>query len=208
MVLNAKKRRQLAEIALKRKAAPGPSTADAPIHPVDQRQKGVAEATATEDEDTCLGLVFTRKRKVDVAVPTNLASDNRAPSFRENPPSASSPHDIVVHESGRESASGGDHGTPPVDLPAFLQWALQSFQDRERIESMDEDPLQKHATKCPGDFVASSLNLTKMQELKEAASQHALQIKEFKRRETVLYLEVSDLRQTDKETKKLLFEKS
>jgi len=47
-----------------------------------------------------------------------------------------------------------------------------------------------------------------MQELKEAVSQHALQIKELKHRETALYLEVSNLRQTDKETKRLLFEKS
>ena len=117
MVLNAEKRRQLAEVALQRKVAPGPSDANAstPVAsalgpsapaPVDHRQKGVAEAIASEDEDTCSGLVFKRKRKVDVALPTNSASDDRAPSFRENPPSASSPRDIVGQESGGESASG------------------------------------------------------------------------------------------------------
>ncbi|XP_068503759.1 uncharacterized protein [Phaseolus vulgaris] len=146
-----KKRRQLAEVALQRKAAPGPSDADAstpaasassPFAPalVDQRQKGVVEATASEDEDTCSGLVFKRKRKVDVAVPVNSASDDRAPSFREHPTSASFPHDLM--------------------------------------------------------------------KLREAANQDAFQIKELKHREIALYLEVSDLRQTDKETKKLLFEKS
>ena len=74
---------------------------------------------------------------------------------------------------------------------------------------MDEEPLQEHGGKCLRDFlVASSLTMTKMQELKEAASQDDLQIKKLKDRETALYLEVSYLCQTDKETKKLLFEKS
>jgi len=97
MVLNAKKRRQLAEVALQRKAAPGPSVVDAftlvasAPAPVDQRQKGVAEAATSEDEDTCSGLIFKRKRKVDDAVLANSASDDRAPSYREDPPNASSP---------------------------------------------------------------------------------------------------------------------
>ena len=184
---------------------------------VDHRQNGVVEATASEDEDTCSGLVFKRKRVVDVTAPTHLASDDRAPSFGENPPSVSSPRDIVVHEGGGKSASGGDHGAPPaVDFPAFLQQALQSFQDREKMESLGEAPLQEHVAKCLGDFlVASSLAMTKVQELqtemqglREAASQDALQIKKLKQLETALDLKVSDLRQTDKETKRLLFEKS
>jgi len=89
MVLNAEKKRQLAVVALQLKAAPGPSPDDAsapatsapgPSAPalVEQRQKGVTEAAASEDEDTCSGLVFKRKRKVDVAVPTNSGSDDRA----------------------------------------------------------------------------------------------------------------------------------
>jgi len=77
------------------------------------------------------------------------------------------------------------------------------------MESMDEDPLQEHATKCLRDFlVASSLTMTKMRKLKEAASQDALQIKEFKHRETALYLEATDLRKSEIAVKKLLFEKS
>ena len=113
MVLNAEKRRKLAEVALQRKAAPDPSVADAsaPVAsapaPVDHRHNRVAEATASEDEDTFLGLVFKRKRKADVAVPAASYSDDRAPSFRENPPSASSPRDLVVPKGGRESAFGG-----------------------------------------------------------------------------------------------------
>jgi len=111
MVLNAEKRKQLAEVALQRKVAPGPYDANASTtagstpgpsapSPLDQRQKGVAEATSTKDEDTCSGLIFKRKRKVDVAVPANSTLDDRAPSFREHPPSASSLRDLVVQEGG------------------------------------------------------------------------------------------------------------
>jgi len=123
---------------------------------VDQRQKGVVEVIASEDEDTCSGLIFKRKRKVDVAVPANSASDDYAPSFRKHPPSASSPRDLVVREGGRESTSGGNHDAPPADLPAFLQRALLSFQDRERMESMDEDPCKSRQPSVSG---TSSLHL-------------------------------------------------
>jgi len=58
----------------------------------------VVEAIASEDEDTCYGLVFKRKMGADVAVPANSASDGRASSFRENPPNVSSPRDLVVRE--------------------------------------------------------------------------------------------------------------
>jgi len=78
MVLNEKKRRMLVEAASKLKAGAGPSDAnaaapaDGPIAvisapnpyataPTDLRQKGVVEATASEDEDTCSGLVFKKK---------------------------------------------------------------------------------------------------------------------------------------------------
>ena len=84
------------------------------------------------------------------------------------------------------------------------------------MESLGEDPLPGRAAKGLGEFlVASSLALTKvqelqteMQELREATSRDALQIKKLTQRETALYLEVSNLRQTDKETKRLLFDKS
>ena len=112
MVINAEKRRMLAEAAAKRKASVGPSDIDvaAPAgvatvaifapSPTDLRQKGAIEATASGDEDTCSGLVFKRKKGADVAVPVHSASDGCASSFRENPPSASSPRDLVVHKGG------------------------------------------------------------------------------------------------------------
>ena len=105
---------------------------------------------------------------------------------------------------------------PVVDLPAFLQQALKCFQNREVVGSLGEDSLQGHAANDLGKFLdAFSLTITKVQglqtevqKLKEAAGQDALQIKNLSQRETALYIEVSSLRQTDEETKKLLFEKS
>jgi len=47
-----------------------------------------------------------------------------------------------------------------------------------------------------------------MKKLREAASQDALQAKELKRRETGMILEMAELRKSDQETKKILFEKS
>ena len=105
MVLNVEKRKMLAEAASKLKngvgpsnapPAPTPATSPSASTPADLRQKGVVEATASEDEDTCTGLVFKRKRGVDVTVSAHSVSDGCAPSFRENPPSASSPRDLVV----------------------------------------------------------------------------------------------------------------
>ena len=63
-------------------------------------KKGAVEAIASEDEDTCIGLVFKRKKGADVVAPSHSASDDHAPSFRDHPPSASSPRELMVLESG------------------------------------------------------------------------------------------------------------
>jgi len=84
------------------------------------------------------------------------------------------------------------------------------------MESLGENPLRGHAARGLGAFlVASNQASTQVQELRaemlklrEAASQDALQIKKLTQRETALYLDLADLRQIDKETKRLLFEKS
>jgi len=84
------------------------------------------------------------------------------------------------------------------------------------MESQGEDPLQGHAARGLGAFlIASSRASTQVQKLRaemlklrEAASQDALQIKKLTQRETALHLELADLLHTDKETKRLLFEKS
>jgi len=123
----------------------------------------------------------------------------------------------VVHEGKGESAPRGNFGAPPTaELPAFLQEVLQTFQDGEIMESQDEDPLRGHAAKGLVAFLVASIRASTqvqklragMLKLREAASQDTLQIKKLTQRETALYLELADLHQTDKETERLLFEKS
>jgi len=114
MVLNEKKKKKLGELVAKHKAAadvgtstptnPPPHATSAPNSPepilVDNRQKGVVVETGSKDEDTCAGLVFKRQRVDDVVAPSHSTSDSHAPSFRDNPPSASSPRDLIIHEGG------------------------------------------------------------------------------------------------------------
>jgi len=90
MVLDAQKRKQLVFIAIQKKPTLGPSDKD-------NKLKAMAEVAPFEDEETDLGLIFKRKRKADIAIPMPSDSDGQAPSYREYPPSASSPRDIEVH---------------------------------------------------------------------------------------------------------------
>jgi len=74
---------------------------------------------------------------------------------------------------------------------------------------LEDDPLLEHVSRHLGEtLVGSSLLLSKMQRLREAASKKVLQTKELKRHETGMILEMAELRKSDQETKKLLFEKS
>jgi len=182
MVLNAEKRRQLAVMAAQLKAAPGPSAAGpSSLAPIDQRLKGVAEvaeAAAFEDEDTYSGIVFKRKRKADAVVPAPSGSNGQAPSYREHPPSACSPRDIVVKEGKGESATGGDQGDSYAYLPPFVQKALHSFQTQARLESLEEDPLLDHVSRHLGEIlVGSNLLLSNMQKARE---EDILEITELK----------------------------
>ena len=62
---------------------------DSPIPAPTDKNKGVV-AIDSEDEDTEEGLVFKRQR-VGVATTSLSSIDGHPPSFRDNPPSASSP---------------------------------------------------------------------------------------------------------------------
>jgi len=70
MVLDAKKRRHQAVVAVQKKTAPGPSAPGPSTK--DKRLKQVAqvvEVVPFEDNETYSGLVFKRKRKADAAIP-------------------------------------------------------------------------------------------------------------------------------------------
>ena len=209
MVLNTEKRRMLAEAPL----APTPTPSLSAPAPTNLKQKGVAKVAAFEDEDTYIGLVYKRKRGVDVAVSAHSVSDGCAPSFRENPLSASSPRDLVVHEDGEENVPGGNFGVPlAAELPAFFQEVLQTFQGGE-VDGQGENPLGGPVARGLGVFlIASSRASTQVQELRvevlRLREESTLQTKRFTQCETALHQELANLRQTKKETKRLLFEKS
>ena len=172
------------------------------------------EATACEDEGTYTSLVFKRKRAADIAASPHSASDGHASSFKDHPPSASSPRELMTLEGGGESAPKGDHAMPSAaDLPTFLLQALKCFQNREVVESLGEDPLQDCAAQGIGEFlIASSFSMSKaldlQAEMAKLREESSLQAKTFSKRETALYQELASLRQSEKETKRLLFEKS
>jgi len=116
--LTRRKRKKLAELLAKQRATAAgagtsnnpPPTTSAPnssdLAPDGDRLKGVVVAAGTEDEDTSSGLIFKRQRVGDVEVPTHLASDGHASSLRDNPQSASSPRDLIMHEGGGGGGGG------------------------------------------------------------------------------------------------------
>jgi len=107
------KRKKLADLLAKRRVAaagvgtstprtPPTSATSAPQTiepaPVDNKQKGVV-VVDSNDEDTCTSLVFKRQRVGKVVAPSPSTSGGTS-AFRDNPPSASSPRHLIVHEGG------------------------------------------------------------------------------------------------------------
>ena len=156
MVLNEEKRNRLAELIAPCLAAltgaggsvptgPPPvvvSAQDSPGPAPDDKQKEVV-AIDWEGEDTDEGLVFKRPW-VGVAVTSLSTTDGHAPSFRNNPPSASSPRGLLALEGGGESTPRGDQVPPAPELPAILQQALKCFQDKEAVKALGGDLLRDH----------------------------------------------------------------
>ena len=147
-MLDAQKRKHLHVVAIQKETATGPSAKD-------NKLKAVAEVVPSKDEETCSGLVFKRKRKADTAIPMPLDLDGRAPSYRECPPSASSPCDIVMQEGRGESASEGDHWDSSTDLSSFLQKILHSARVKERLENSEEDSLTEHMSRQLGESLVA-----------------------------------------------------
>jgi len=65
----------------------------------------VAETAPSGDEETCSRLVFKRIRTDAAATSAHSVSNDRAPSYRNFPPSPSPSRDIVVQEGRGESTS-------------------------------------------------------------------------------------------------------
>jgi len=124
-----------------------------------------------------------------------------------------------LHEnaiSGGESAPEDCQAPPAVELPAILQQAFRHFQDKKVVDSLGGNLLQDRVAQGLSDFlIASSLTLSKAQdaqnlqaEVAKLREELALQAKAFSNREMAIYQELANLRQSEKEAKRLHFEKS
>ena len=158
-------------------------------------------AIDSEDEDTEEGLVFKRPR-VGVVATSLSATEDHPLSFRDNPPSASSPR---ARRRG-ESAPGGDQVPPAPELPAILQHALKCFQEKEAAEALGGDLLREHMGQSLGEFLVNSLAFMSQAEAR-MKEELARQAQTFANRETDLTQELSSLHQSEKETRKMLFDK-
>jgi len=169
IVLNEEKSNKLAGLIARRQtvvtgasglAATGPSSVAAPAQdspgpaPGD-KQKGLVVAIGSEDEDTDTSLVFKRQR-VGVATTSHSATDGHAPSFRDNPPYASSSCELVALEGGGESTLEDGQMPPAPELPPILQRVLKCFQNKKAVEALGEDLLRDRVGKSLGDFLANS----------------------------------------------------
>jgi len=174
---NKDKKKKLADLLAKRRAAAVGEGTSTPIAPsasatpfpqpigptlVVDGQRGVL-AVETDDEDTSTGLVFKRQRVGEVVVPSASASGG-TPTFMDHPPSTSSPLQLVVHEGGGESAPEGQEMPSTSQLPMFLQRLFNCFQDKEVVESLNGNLSQDRVVDGLGDFlIVSNLALGRAQ---------------------------------------------
>jgi len=229
MGFNKDKKKKLADLLAKCRAAAaevGTSTPRAPptsatstpylieLAPIDDMQKGVV-AVDSDDEETCTNLVFKRQRVGESVAPSPSASGG-TPAFKDNPPSTSSPDQLVLREGGGESTPKGQQVPSAPELPMLLQQILKRFQDKEVLESLSGNLFHDRVAHGLGDFlIASNLALSKAQEAEELKARLAeleeelsLKTKTFANRETTMYNKLASLRQSVKDVKKALFDKS
>ena len=103
------------------------------------------------------------------------------------------------------------------ELPAILQHALKSFQEKEAAKALDGDMLRECMGNGPGEFLVHSSAFVSQTEarmeeelalvetrMKEELAQQA---RVFAIRKTALTQELSNLLQLEKDTKKQLFDK-
>jgi len=160
-----KKRTNIASLAKQKKATPAPSAKD-------QKLKALVEIVPSRDEEICSGLVFKRRQTDVVATFAHSVSDDRAPSYRDSPPSASPPRDIAVQEGRGENASEEGQWDPSSDSASLLQRMLFSSKVKGRLKNLEEGPLMEHTTRQMGEtLVENCLLLFELWKAKEPANE-------------------------------------
>jgi len=91
-----------------------------------EKDKGVVEIES--NKYSAEGPVFKRRRVV-VAATSHSTTVGRLASFRDHPPSASSPHDLLALEGGGENAPGNEKTQPSPSCP--LSFSMPSKASNE-----------------------------------------------------------------------------
>jgi len=95
---------------------------------------------------------------------------------------------------------------PTPELLAILQHALKCFQEKEAVEALNGNLLRDRMGQSLGEFLVNSLAFVSQAEAR-MKGELSLQAQIFANREMALNQELSSLRQSEKDTKKLLFDK-
>ena len=90
------------------------------------------------------------------ATTSHSATSSRPTSFRDQPSSASSPRGLLALEGGGENAPGNNQTPPAPELPAVLQHALKSFQEKGAAEDSDEEVIRERMGLSLGEFLVQS----------------------------------------------------
>jgi len=228
MRLSKDKKKKLADLLAKQRAVATGTSLSIPLAPLTSAApasqptnpaptvvelRGVL-VVESDDEDTCTGLVFKRPRVGASVVPSASVSAG-TPTFIDHPPSASSPLPTATLEGGGESVTKSQESDSPPPLPLLLRQALSRFRSYE-AEGLDDNLLYERVAEVLGDLLfASNRALAKTQASKDLEAKmakleedFAARTTVFANRETALYLELASLRQTEKDAKKALQDKS
>jgi len=141
--------------------------ASPPSTPLEEN-KGVVLIASDDDEDTMEGPTFKRQKTTMVAT-SHSSSVRRSTSLRDNPPSASSPPNLLALEDGAESVPE-PAPAPAPEFPLVLQQILRGYQKEAMGSSIDE-ALQESMALSLGEFFARANSSFHKVELKTKEQQ-------------------------------------
>ena len=181
-----------------------------------KKGKGVVLIASDDEEDTMEGPAFKR-RKAAKAATSHSSLAGRPASFRDNPPSSSSPQGPLALEGGNESVPE-PAPAPTPELPLVLQQILKGYR-KGAMGSYTIEAVQKNLALSLGEFFAQANassheaeletkeQLALVEELALVKEQLANQAQGFFIHETALTPELSALRQDELEANNKLHDK-
>jgi len=119
---------------------------------------------ASDDEEDNLGGPVFKRRKATTAATSYSSSAGRPTSFRDNPPSASSPQNPLALEDGGKSTHEPPLAIAP-ELPLVLQQILRGYQ-QGTMGSSTTEAVQENLALSFGEFFAHANSSSHEAELK------------------------------------------